>query len=196
MRPLRLAPALASLALIVFAPLAGAQFKWVDADGRVGYGDKPPAGAHDIESLQGVAKGAPRDPLASLPYQLQRTIRDFPVTLYTMSDCSACDTARALLKERAVPFAEKTVATSEDVQALKRLTGSDLLPAVQVGAQAITGFNRASWDEKLDLAGYPRTSQLPADWVWPSPAPLTQARPAPAAAAAPGAAPNPGAPQP
>jgi glutaredoxin len=170
-----------AVALIVCAPLAAAQFKWVDADGRLGYGDKPPAGAHDIEPLQGVVKGGQRDQQAALPFQLQRTIQDFPVTLYTTSGCPSCDSGRSLLKQRAVPFAERTVGNAEDVQALKQLAGSDRLPVFQVGARLITGFNGTTWDEALDLAGYPRTSQLPADWVWSAPAPLTEAKPAQAA---------------
>jgi len=69
-----------AIVLIVCAPLAGAQFKWVDASGRVATATSRPPVAHDIERLEGVVKGAKRDPQAALPYQLQSTIRDFPVT--------------------------------------------------------------------------------------------------------------------
>jgi len=184
-----------AIVLIVCAPLAGAQFKWVDASGRVGYGDKPPAGAHDIERLEGVVKGVKRDPQAALPYQLQSTIRDFPVTLYTMAGCAGCNAGRSLLRARALPFAERTVRDSTDVQALKQLTGSDQLPVLRVGARTIIGFNSASWDEALDLAGYPRASQLPVDWVWPEPKPLTEPKPAQAAATQDPTAPDSGGPR-
>ncbi|HEX4583376.1 MAG TPA: glutaredoxin family protein [Burkholderiaceae bacterium] len=184
-----------AIALTVFAPLAGAQFKWVEASGLVGYGDKPPPGAHDIEPLQDVVKGGPRDPLATLPYQLQRTIKDFPVTLYTTSDCPGCDHGRSLLKGRAVPFTERTIRTADDVQALKQLANSDQLPVFRVGGRTVTGFNSATWDEMLDLAGYPRGGQLPADWAWPAPAPLAEPKPAQAASTETATPPDPGSPR-
>jgi len=184
-----------ALALCVSVPLAHAQFKWVDDKGRVGYGDKPPPGAHDIESLQGVSKGTRPDPQAGLPYQLQRTVKEFPVTLYAMSECPACNKGRAMLKARAVPFTERAIRSVEDVTALKKLTSSDQLPAFQVGGRIITGFNSAVWDDMLDLAGYPRENQLPADWVWPAPRPLIEGSPAPTAATQNAAAPVAGNPQ-
>jgi hypothetical protein len=51
-----------------------------------------------------------------------------------------------------------------------------------VGTRIMTGFSTTTWNETLDLAGYPRTSRLPADWVWPAPTPLTDAKPAQPAA--------------
>jgi len=173
---------LAILITLLCAPVAEAQFKWVDGDGRIGYGDKPPPGAHDVESLAGYVKGARGDPQSQLPFQLQRTMKDFPVTLYAMSDCAPCDAGRSLMKARAIPFAERTIRSPDDVQALKKLTGTDQLPAVQIGSRIVTGFNRAAWDEALDLAGYARANPLPADWVWSAPTPLTEAKPAPPAA--------------
>jgi glutaredoxin len=184
-------PGWLAIILSLSTAVADAQYKWVDSSGHVGYGDKPPAGAHDIESLQGVARGAPYDQQADLPYQLQHTVKGFPVTLYTMSGCPGCDQGRAMLKARAVPFSERTVSNAEDAQALRKLTGSDQLPAFQVGSQLITGFNSSAWESALDLAGYPHENQLPPTWTWPAPKPLVEAKPAPAAqtetAAPPGA---------
>jgi hypothetical protein len=174
---------LALLIPVLCAPLAHSQYKWIDRDGQIGYGDKPPPGARNIESLSGVVKGAQPAQETQLPYQLQRTMRDYPVTLYSTAECEACDLGRALLKSRAVPFAERTVRTPDDAQALLKLSGSNQMPAFQVGSRVITGFNKATWDEALDLAGYPRIGSLPADWVWPAPTPLTQPTPAPSAGA-------------
>ena len=185
--------------LTVLIPLmygfaAYAQFKWVDANGKVGYGDRPPPGAQFVDTLDGVVKGAQRDPLAQLPYQLQRTIKDYPVTLYTMSDCQACDVGRAFLKKRAIPFAERTVRDADDVRALKNVTGTDQMPAFQVGSRILTGFNSATWSEALDLAGYPQAGKLPPDWTGSTPKPLVD-KPEQAAAKQPAAPPQPGSPQ-
>jgi glutaredoxin len=182
------------ITLCLCAVPAAAQFKWVDRSGQVGYGDQPPSGAHDIERLDDYVKGSRPDLEARLPYQLQRTVKDFPVTLYTMTDCQACDVGRAFLKKRAIPFAERTVRDSEDVQALKKLTGTDQMPAFQVGSRVLTGFNSATWSDALDLAGYPRSSQLPPDWTWPAAKPLVD-KPEQAAAKQPAAPPPAGAPQ-
>ncbi len=168
--------------LCLYATLAVAQFKWVDSNGRIGFGDKPPAGAHDIESLDGYVKGSVPDPLSELPYELRLTMKAFPVTLYTISKCPGCDRGRSLLQDRSVPFSERTIVSAEDVQALKKLTGSDQLPVLQVGSRIITGLNSASWSDALDLAGYPRENQLPALWSSPAPKPLTEPNPAPPAA--------------
>jgi glutaredoxin len=168
---------LAILIALLCACAAHGQFKWVDQDGRTGYGDKPPPGARHIESLGGVSRGTQPDQTAQLPYQLQRTIKDFPVTLYTTRGCDACDSGRSMLKARALPFAERTIATADDVEVMKKLAGTDRLPVLQVGSRVITGFNSTTWGDALDLAGYPRAGSLPAGWVWPAPTPLTQAKP-------------------
>jgi glutaredoxin len=184
-----------AVALSLSVSLAHAQFKWVDDSGRIGYGDKPPPGAHDIEALEGVAKGTKTDPLAELPYELQRTVKDFPVTLYVTKDCSGCDKGRALLKQRSVPFSERTILRAEDVLELKRLSGSDQLPVLQVGSRRLTGFSSAMWTEMLDSAGYPHERLLPANWVWAAPKPLAEDSPAQTAAAQNAAPPNAGNPQ-
>jgi len=180
-----------SLAIFLFfmATAASAQFKWIDASGRVGYGDKPPADAHDIERLDGVAKGSKPDALANLPFQLRSVMQKFPVTLYTQGNCAGCDRGRELLKSRAIPFTERTVVTGDDVKALKRLTGSERLPVFQVGGQILTGFHSGNWDEALNVAGYPAEKLLPPDWQWPAPKPLTE--PVVEADTAPAPAPSP-----
>jgi glutaredoxin len=177
-----------AVTLCLYATLAAAQYKWIDNAGRVGFGDKPPPGAHDIEALDGYVKGTPVDALSELPYELQRAVKLFPVTLYTMDKCKGCDLGRALLKSRSVPFTERTIASGDDAQALKKLTGSDQLPAFQVGSRTMTGFSSAGWNEALDLAGYPHDVPLPARWSWPAPKPLTEPKP-PEPAAPGGAAP-------
>jgi glutaredoxin len=173
-----------AVTLCLCAPVAVAQFKWVDNTGRIGFGDKPPAGAHDIEPLDGYLRGAQPDPGSELPYELRRTVKAFPVTLYTMAKCAGCDRGRSLLKDRSVPFSERTIESAKDVQALKQLTGTDQLPVLQVGGRVLSGFNSATWADALDLARYPQDSQLPVHWVWPAPKPLTEPEPAQAAAQA------------
>jgi len=165
--------------------MAAAQFKWVDEDGHVGYGDKPPPGAHHIEQLDSYQQGSRPDALASLPYELRLTMQKYPATLYTTKECPGCVLGRQMLQRRGIPFSERTVEFSEEVQELKKLGGSGKLPALQVGSKTLTGFNSGQWADALDLAGYPLQSQLPPDWKWPAARPLVEPKPQ-----APGTAPD------
>ncbi len=158
--------------LCLYAALAFGQFKWVDENGRKGFGDKPPPGARKVERLDGYLKGSTPDALASLPYEVRRLMQTYPVTLYTMAACPGCDQGRSFLKRRAIPFEERTVATKDDLLALKALSGSEQLPVFQIGGQRLIGFNSARWDDALNVVGYPNDIQLPADWKWPAPRPL------------------------
>ena len=99
--------------LCLTASASFAQYKYVGPDGRVVYSDQQPPPA---------AKGVPKPPVAgnvasptsttsSLPYALQQPVKTFPVTIYTTSDCDACNLGRALLSKRGIPFSEKTVKT-------------------------------------------------------------------------------------
>ena len=47
-----------------------------------------------------------------------------------------------------------------------------------MGGQSLRGFTPGAWDETLDVAGYPKTSLLPATWQPPAAVPLVAPRPA------------------
>lgn len=182
-------------ALLTAAPPAFALYKVVGPDGKVTYTDRPPAGA-DARRLGAGAAAAEAGP--ALPFELRQVVGRFPVTLYTTGNCVACDTGRALLKRRGVPFTEKTVTTNEDNDALMRTEGSANLPVLRIGGQRLTGFSESDWTGYLDAAGYPGASRLPAGWRDPEPTPLAPrpvARPG-SAPAGPAAPPTPATPSP
>ena len=130
---------------------------------------------------------------ATLPYQLTQTMQRYPVTLYTSKDCAPCHSGRNLLVNRGVPFTEKTVESNDDVAALQRQAGAAELPVVTIGAQRLKGYSDTEWSQFLDAAGYPKSSQLPANYRRPAATPLVavQAAPTPAATPAADAAPTP-----
>jgi glutaredoxin len=172
---------------LLLAGAAQAQvYRNVGPDGRVTYSDRPPAaGARatgDSSSANGQSGGG------ALPYELNQVAQRYPVTLYSASNCSACDSGRNLLANRGVPFTEKTVESNNDIAALQRLTGGNELPAVAIGGQRLTGFSDQEWTQYLDAAGYPKTSQLPNSYRRPPATPLVAAK---AADAAPQEAPAP-----
>lgn len=160
---------LTGLALV--ATSATAQYKWIDADGRIGYGDMIPPG--NVKVLKGpkgfnkqpAAKVASRDNL-DLPIQLRKITERFPVTLYTTTACAPCDMARQHLKRRGVPYSEKTISTGQDLQAFsERGFGPDTnLPLLVVGADKQIGYHALRWDGLLSSSGYPKQSRLPSNY--------------------------------
>lgn len=154
---------------------AGAQqvFRIVGPDGRVTFSDKPPLEpAGRTNTSQVAARAAAGANVAGLPYELRQVSARYPVTLYTAPSCNACDAGRALLTARGVPFAERTITSAADFDALKRLANTNAVPLLTIGAQQIKGFGEAEWRQYLDAAGYPATSQLPRGYVQSAPAPM------------------------
>jgi glutaredoxin len=161
-------------------------YKSVGPDGRVTFSDKPPLDPGTRASAAAVVPLASNGSgLAGLPYELRQAAARYPVTIYTSPGCSTCAQGRAMLVSRGIPFAEKTVSTQEDVDALTRLTGAASLPVLTIGAQQLKGFSDSEWRQFLDAAGYPKTSQLPPSYVAAAATPLVALDPpAPAAARA------------
>ena len=158
--------------LIAISAGAGAQqvIRIVGSDGRVTYADRMPNQTDASEKASNANISNTGDSQANLPYELKQVANRFPVTIYTSKSCGPCDSARTLLKNRGVPYTEKTVTSNEDIAALERISGSGTLPFATVGQQHVSGFSASEWVRYLDVAGYPSKSQLPANY---QPAPAT-----------------------
>jgi glutaredoxin len=167
---------LIAILLCATAGVAGAQtYRWTDASGKVHYSSTPPpAGAKDVR-----ARGAPRPSAgaAAAPVQsaeLDRAVKDHPVTLYTTPGCDACDEARKLLNGRGVPFKEVSVTEDEHIEQLKKAVGSSSVPSMVLGSEVQKGYEAGAYHRALDTAGYPKTGVLP---------PRAQSEPGPGGAA-------------
>lgn len=153
-----------ALTLLTVAALAiaGTAYRWIDKEGRVHYTDRPPlpAEARSIEKqgLHALGAGSGK----ALAYEARKAAEDFPVTVHSTPDCAdACKQGRDHLAKRGVPFAEKSVATPEDIAALRTLLGGEgqlLVPVLQVGDKTVRGFRQTDWDGLLDAAGYPKAA--------------------------------------
>lgn len=165
------APTLVGL-LVLAAPSAHALFKVVGPDGRVTYTDRPPPpnGGRVVPVNRDASSTS--DP--ALPFALRQIATRFPVTLYTSVNCDPCGLARQMLARRGIPFTERVADTREDREAWERIVGGLEAPALRVGGQMLRGFSPASWDETLDVAGYPRQSQLPPTYQAPAAVPLVE----------------------
>ncbi|CUI05181.1 glutaredoxin family protein [Massilia antarctica] len=156
------------MALLLCAGGAAAQqmYKWVDASGKVTFSDQPPpANTKPVE----IKAGAGGSASVQLPYALAQAVRAHPVVLYTRAKCNFCDQARTFLKERGIPFAEKTVQTASDEAKLKEAGSDGRLPFIKVGRAKSTGFESGAWNTMLTEAAYPEKKILPSNYQYPQP---------------------------
>jgi glutaredoxin len=173
---LRGAPHSLAAALILgsVALTSHAQYKVIGADGRVTYTDRPSASTGDQISPIRSSVSGDTAANAGLPNEVRQAMQRYPVTLFVTDNCSPCDSARQLLRQRGVPYSEKTVSTAEDVDALQRLTGGRDTPTISIGSQVVRGLSTESWTSYLDAAGYPKSSKLPASYQFATATPLTE----------------------
>lgn len=169
---------LALLACQMTTP-AWALYKVVGPDGRITYTDRAPSDK-PVQALK--ANGATAS-TEGLPYELQRVVGRYPVTLFTGPKCAACDAARQMLKERGVPFVEKTVTTSDDARAYLKQESTDQLPSARIGQKQLLGYNQSEWVSYVDAAGYPAKSVLPLNYRQPEATPMAPIAPASSKAA-------------
>ena len=159
--------------------LAGNLFRWVESDGTVHYSDQPPPpSAKDVQEIRlrtSVIEGTPI-------YELQQAVKNFPITLYA-SDCGAgCSRARELLIKRGVPFTEKNPTQPENADELKKIVGDLVVPVLVLGkTQPLRGFDESTWNNALNVAGYPSApvAGAPAGASTPKPQPSEAPAPMP-----------------
>ncbi len=178
-RPILLAACAATALLAAAAVQAQQVYRSVGPDGKVTFTDRAP----DTQTAPSNVRSGGAGAQSGLPYELQQIASRYPVTLYTGKDCPPCASARSLLTARGIPFTERTVSTNEDIDAFKRLTGGTSLPFGAIGRQQLTGFSESEWTQYLDLAGYPKQSQLPPSYRRPAAMPLVAVSPTSAAPA-------------
>lgn len=163
------------LSLLLSATAHAQLYKSVGPDGKVTYSDTPPPAKTGKVQEKNLSNAAPS---TQFPFELADASRKHPVTLYTATNCAACDRGREALNARGVPFTEKTVQTEADVVSLKQAGGDQELPLLKVGNKKQIGYAPDTWAQLLTTAGYPVNSQLPRTYRNQAPQPA-----APAAAA-------------
>ena len=174
---LRLAPgfALGFALLLGPAPAAWAVYKVVGPDGSVTFTDVPPSSGSGTV-VQGAAPRAQAPAPAgsdTLPPRLRQLQQQAPVVVYTAPACKACDDGIQLLRQRGVPYSEKTIVSPQDAEAFKAFDPGMQVPLLSVaGVKLSPGFNAGAWNQALDSAGYPQHSELPKDYRFAIPRPL------------------------
>jgi len=156
--------------------LAQQMYKWKDGEGVVHYSDTPPpAREKKVEVKDFSGASTPMTPAVPLPYALAQAVKNFPVTVYTTASCTPCDQAKTALRDRGVPFTEKTVSTEADRARLAQASGKSTVPFIEVGRKTLSGYAAGELQSALTAATYPLTKRLPAGYQNP---PVQSAAPA------------------
>jgi glutaredoxin len=131
-------------------------YRYVDKDGKIVYSDRsPPADSKEVQAKRLSPNYIENN---DVPLALTQATERFPVTLYTFACGTVCQNAEALLNRRGVPFTTINVEDAKGAEQLKKLTGEQQAPVLQLGEKLVAkGFNEARWTAMLDDAGYPKT---------------------------------------
>jgi len=149
--------------LLLAAGLVQAQtmYRWVDQNGKVHYGDRPPPPKTAREVKERPLRAPAAD--SQMPFALRQAAEKFPVQLITSESCGApCQQGRDYLQKRGIPFGEKAIATDEELTLLRqRLGGAEpMAPILFVGEKSSKGFLESAWGGLLDTAGYPKSGSV------------------------------------
>ena len=176
-RIISLSACLAILSLNILAPAVQAadMYRWVDSKGIVHYSDMPSPDAEKLDPRKFSDQAVPDEDLS---YGTRIARQNFPVTLYVGAGCvDICNQARSLLNKRGIPYAERALHTKDEVDAFRKLTGSEIVPTLAVGKSYLKGLHSEQWHSELDIAGYPKIAPYRAPNI--EPAAKKPAEPAP-----------------
>lgn len=137
-------------------------YKWVGPDGKITYSDLPPP--NSARQLEQKTLNPGESASNALPYALAEASKNHPVTLFTSAQCAPCIDARNFLKNRGIPFAEKSVTSNEDIDKLRQISGAAQLPVLLIGRNKQLGFEPGAWNLALTAASYPQDNKLPRDY--------------------------------
>ncbi len=155
----------AFFALSISLSFAQAQslYKWVDAQGRISYSDRPAPPSEVVKDLSTTINtmGAGEAQVGGLGYESQQVANKSPVTLFAAKGCPPCDEGRNLLRKRGVPYSEKLIESESDLKAMQAQFNVQTLPILTVGSNTRSGYSSLDWDSALDAAGYAKDGKLP-----------------------------------
>ncbi len=135
------------LVLATGAAAAQAIYRWTDENGRVQYGNHPPANtkvravADRINSYTGPAevRQAPASPGNA-------SGEAGPVVMYSTSWCRYCAQARAYFAAKRVRYQEYDVEKSVEAHAEFKRLGGKGVPLIVHGGQVMSGFSERSFE--------------------------------------------------
>ncbi len=141
------------VAMLALSPalMAGAIYKWKDANGRVHIGDRPPAtsGAEQISvrvnTYEGTASGG-QDSASNGGGE--------KVVIYTTRRCGYCRQAKAWFASKGVAYTEYDVENSDRGRRDYKKLGGSGVPIILVGDKRLNGFRADRLAAVLRKAGH------------------------------------------
>jgi glutaredoxin len=135
------------LLLVLAAGVAQAQqiYRWVDANGRVQYGEKPPAGAQS-STLQ------PR--VSSVGGATQPASAKAPVKMYATDWCGYCRQARQYFARNGIAYTELDIEKSQAAMAEYKSLGGRGVPVILVGSARMNGYSEQQLAQLLKAGGH------------------------------------------
>ena len=136
------------LLLLVPFVAQGEVFKWVDAQGRTHYGDKPGSG---VKAERIAAAVSISDPVI-LPDQstsagAAASAGARRVVMYSTRWCGYCKKARKYFKANAIAFTEYDIEADAAARKRHKSLGGRGVPLILVGDKRLSGFSVASFNK-------------------------------------------------
>lgn len=149
---LRLLAPLFLLASLLLAPLTapgGEVYKWIDANGKTVYGNKPPQDAQ-LKEIKGNISSFSSVSVESFKYDPKLITsgkgKSKTVIMYSTSWCGYCKKAARHFRKNNIPFKEYDIEKNKQAaKAYKKLNGRGV-PVILVGKKRMNGFNAKRFD--------------------------------------------------
>lgn len=131
------------LLLLLLIPACPAEvYKWIDADGRVQFGDRPPPGV-EAATVEIKVNTYQSPSLQVLEAALQA---DRKVVMYSASWCPVCKQAKRYFRDQRIDYTEYDIETSARGKRDFETLGGGGVPIILVGRQRLNGFSEASFE--------------------------------------------------
>ncbi|MCZ6718945.1 MAG: glutaredoxin family protein [Gammaproteobacteria bacterium] len=132
-------------------------YECVDEEGTHSFRDYCPPGSTPVGEKKLSTGQHPAGQDGGTRSSVDELAEKYPITLYGIPECDACDLVRNFLNQREIPFTEKNVADDVDVQLeLEEKIGSLSVPAITIGEdKVLMGYHPTRLKEEFDAIGYP-----------------------------------------
>ena len=131
---------------------AGKLYKWVDANGRVSYQDKPPPKNAKILDEKTIDK---KKPQANSDTSYKPPLRTNTIDVYVTHSCVSCDQIVDKLAELNIAHEARNIEDYRDIQSiLIRQTNSLTVPAIFIDDKLVAGVKINTLEATLQDHGY------------------------------------------
>jgi glutaredoxin len=147
---------IALCALLASIPASAQQIhRWVDADGRVRYSDKPPPGvaSRPVEARINSYSGTPVVSGAPSPAAKEGQPRP-EIRMFATDWCPYCKKAQAFFAQQGIRYTHVDIEKSDAARAEYQRLGGRGVPVILVGTQRMNGFSQERLAQMLKAAGY------------------------------------------